>query len=100
MRKTKDLISGGTFIIVANYLPATNSRGSRVKAYRSDFPKESVVVSWDYSYDRHENYDVALTEWIKKYETHNGHKWLNDSYSFIRGFTKTGYIYTAFCNAK
>jgi hypothetical protein len=53
-------------LITVKYLPATNTRGSRVRLYSTRFNR-SVIIPYNYSLN-------SITEMAAEYLTKNGHK--------------------------
>ena len=54
--------------LVANYLPVTNHRGSRIVVSRADGGRDPLrlVVSWDYSLDVGDNYAAAFNQYLAR----------------------------------
>lgn len=52
--------------IHTKYIPATNSRSAKIKAYNETFPR-GVLVSVDYSLDLAERHAVAVRAFIDKH---------------------------------
>jgi len=70
--------------IQTKYLPATNTKGSRVKAFTNDF---NVTIPFDYSLNDEKVYFKAVKELIKKYKL----DW-NIS-EMVYGGVKNGYVF-------
>ena len=68
--------------ILTKYLPCTNSRGSRIKAYDCD--KNSVTMSYDYALNGEEQYKrVAIALCVKM-------GWDTD---LVGGGVENGYVF-------
>lgn len=61
--------------IITKYLPATNSRGSRVKATCS---RGSITVSWEYDVDEHANHTLAAEKLCTKFAAEDCKKYGTD----------------------
>lgn len=68
--------------IITKYLPATNTRGSRVKATAAS--GLSITIEWDYAIDIEENHTQAAKALCKKLG------WTNE---LVSGGLKTGYAF-------
>jgi hypothetical protein len=85
-----------SWTVCVKYLPATNSQGSRFKAFRSDKglngKRESITVSFDYSTNTPE--DTALFAFIDKFKGH--FTWLKEGHKWAKGRSHDGtYTYSA-----
>jgi hypothetical protein len=70
--------------ITTKFLPATDSKDSRVKAVNS-FGTSSVTLAWDDSLNVEENHILAAQALAQK---------LGWAGKFVGGGTKTGYVFT------
>jgi hypothetical protein len=69
--------------INTKYLPATDYKGSRIKAYTSN-PGQTITISYPYEYDGEKAHRVAAQALMNKME------WPNE---IIGGGTKEGYAW-------
>lgn len=53
--------------IETKFIPATNYRSSRVKAYHSSDHTKSITIEWAHELDTTHNHFRALKAYIKKY---------------------------------
>ena len=86
------IIDGG-FSVQTRYLPCTNTRGSRIKAWRVDTLNgrtESVTVSFDYA--AHCPHDSAALAWFAKHWNDNGRR--RPILSLRKGNVDRGHLYT------
>jgi len=90
----KLIIEEGGFSIQTKYLPATNTRGSRIKAWRVDCDHngktESITVSFDHG--AHDPHDDAARAWIARH-------WKDDAKRkpiarLFKGSAPAGRVYT------
>jgi len=71
--------------IQTKYLPATNTKSSRIKAFTNNF---NVIIPFDYSLNDEQVYFKAVKELVKKYK-------LDWDISIMNyGSTKNGYVFT------
>jgi len=70
--------------IQTKYLPATNTKGSRIKAFTNDF---NVTIPFDYSLNDEQVYFKAVKELVKKYKL----DW--DISKMNYGSIKDGYVF-------
>lgn len=52
--------------IVTKYLPATNTRGARIKAQCIDYTFKPVTVAYDYALNARENHEQAARALLQK----------------------------------
>ncbi len=70
--------------IATKFLPVTNARGARIKAYRMDDPKVSATVAYDYGAGHDGAHDKAVQALCAKLDWHG---------VLVRGGTKVGRVY-------
>lgn len=61
--------------IITKYLPATNSRGSRVKATCA---RGSIIIPWEYDVDEHANHTLAAEKLCAKFAADDFRKYGTD----------------------